>query len=201
MLLCLDPSFTHCGCSIIDPDGNVVDAGTIVTEKTKNKLLRVADDDVRRITQIASQLKTVIQHYDIKGILAELPPSNSQSAQAAKGLAMAVATVTTIAAAFDIPLEWATPSEVKQAMTGRKDASKEDMMTAACKRYGWKITEKEIRSKKTGKCIRIDYTYHVLSHQWGKDKFEHVADSLGVMEALKQSNTVRMLMAPNRKAG
>ena len=201
MLLCLDPSFTHCGCSIIDPDGNVIDAGTIVTEKTKNKLLRVADDDVRRITQIASQLKTIIQHYEIKGILAELPPSNSQSAQAAKGLGMAVAIVTTMATAFDIPLEWATPEEVKMAMTGRENASKEAMMRAACKRYGWRITEKEIRSKKTGKRIRTDYTYHVLSHQLGKERFEHVADSLGVLEALKQSNVVRMLMVPNRKAG
>lgn len=201
MILCLDPSFTHCGCSIIDANGSVVDAGTIITEKTKNKLLRVADDDVRRITQIASQLKTIIQHYEIKGILAELPPSNSQSAQAAKGLGMAVGIVTTLATAFDIPLEWATPNEVKRALAGRENASKEDMMKAACKLYGWPITEKEIRSKKTGKQIRTDYTYHVLSNRWGKDKFEHVADSLGVMEALKQSNTVRMLMATNRKAG
>ena len=201
MLLCLDPSLTHCGCSIISPDGNVIDAGTIITEKTKNKLLRVADDDVRRITQIASQLKTTIQYYKIKGILAELPPSNSQSAQAAKGLGMAVAIVTTVAAAFDIPLEWATPEEVKMALTGRINASKEDMMKAACKRYGWLITEKEIRSRKTGKRIRMDYTYHVLSNQWGKERFEHVADSLGVLAALKQSNVVRMLMSPDWKAG
>jgi Holliday junction resolvasome RuvABC endonuclease subunit len=194
MLLACDPSYSNYGCSIIDEYGTIVDAGTIQTEKSKKKLLRAADDDVQRITYIVTKLSQIIKHYEIQGVLAELPPSNSQSAKAAKGLGIAVALSVTLFAEHRIPVEWATPEEVKKAMTGKGNASKEDMMLAACKKYGWEITHKNIYSKKTKKLIRVDNTYHVLGKQIGKGIFEHIADSLGAFEALKHTNTARMFL-------
>jgi len=167
------------------------------TEKSKKKLLRVADDDVQRVTVLATGLSKVIHRYNIKGVLAELPPSSSQNANAAKGLAMCIALTVALLTELKIPVEWATPNEVKQAMTGKKNASKEEMMAAACKRYGWEIKTKEIRSKPSGSVNiikRIDSVYMPLGRPMGKNDFEHIADSLGAYEALKNSNVAKMFL-------
>lgn len=194
MLLACDPGYSNYGCSVIDKYGTVVDLGTIQTKKSNKKLLRAADDDVQRITQIVSKLSQVIKKYEIQGILAELPPSNSQSAKAAKGLGMAVALSVTLFAELRIPVEWATPEEVKYALTGKKNASKEDMMLTACKKYDWQITQKKIHSKKTQKVCRVDNVYYPLGRAMGKNQFEHIADSLGAYEALRHTNTARMFL-------
>lgn len=194
MLLACDPGYNNYGCSVIDQYGTVIDVGTIQTAKTKNKLNRVADDDIRRITYITEQLSKVIRHYDVKGVLSELPPSGGQSAIAVKGLAMAVALSTALFTSFGLPIEWATPAEVKKAIAGKENASKEDIMLAVCKKYGWKITEKPVYSKTTKKVQRIDKTYHPIGKSIGKNLFEHIADSLGAFEALKHTNTARMFL-------
>jgi len=194
MILALDPGFSNYGCSVIDPKGKIINLGTIQTQKSKKKLLRVADDDVQRITTLVSGLSNVIHTYNIQGVLAELPPSNSQSAKSAKGLAMAVGLTVSLLTELKIPIEWATPTEVKKAMTGKKNASKEDMMKTACKKFNWKITTKDIFAKKTGRLQRIDKTYHPLGRPMGKNKFEHIADSLGAYMALKNSNVAKMFI-------
>lgn len=194
MILCLDPGFSNYGYSIFNSRGEVIDLGTIQTKKSTTRLLRVADDDVQRITYITSKLSDMIKQYSIQGVLAELPPSNSQSASAAKGLAIAVALTVALFTELRIPVEWATPNEVKQAMTGKKNASKEDMMKAACKRHNWKMTPKLIYRKNSKKLIRTDTVYHPLNQKMGKGVFEHIADSLGVFEALKHTNTARILL-------
>lgn len=194
MLLACDPGYSNYGCSVIDQYGTVIDIGTIQTSKAKNKLLRTSDDDVQRITYITEQLSKVIHHYDVKGVLAELPPSGGQSSVAVKGLAMAVALSTALFSECGLPVEWATPEEVKRALTGKRNASKEDMMQAVCKKYDWPITQKKIYSKKTKKIQRIDNIYHPLGKSLGKNQFEHIADSLGAFAALKHTNTARMFL-------
>jgi len=194
MILALDPSYTGYGCSVIDPIGKIINIGTMHTEKSKKKLLRVADDDVQRVTVLATGLSKVIHRYNIKGVLAELPPSSSQNANAAKGLAMCIALTVALLTELKIPVEWATPNEVKQAMTGKKNASKEEMMAAACRRYNWEISNKPIYSKNTRKLQRTDIIYHPLGRSMGKNDFEHIADSLGAYEALKNSNVAKMFL-------
>ena len=194
MILALDPSYSNYGCSVIDPTGKIINIGTMHTDKTKKKLLRIADDDVQRIMILTTGLSNVIHKYKIKGVLAELPPSSSQNAKAAKGLAMCIALTVALLTELKIPVEWATPTEVKEAMTGKKNASKEEMMEAACKRYGWKITTKEIYAKKTRKLQRTDSIYHPLGRAMGKNDFEHIADSLGAFEALKNTNVAKMFL-------
>lgn len=194
MLLACDPGYNNFGCSIIDQYGNVIDVGTIRTTKAKKKLLRTADDDVQRITYLTKNLSKVIHHYDVKGVLSELPPSGGQNSVAVKGLSMAVALSTALFAECNLPVEWATPEEVKRALTGKTNASKEDMMKAACKKYGWEITQKNIYMKSTKKLQRVDNIYHPLGKSMGKNYFEHIADSLGAYEALKHTNTARIFL-------
>lgn len=194
MLLACDPSFNNFGCAVLDQYGTVIDCGTIQTKKTSKKLLRTADDDVQRVSYITTQLVKTIKHYDIKGILSELPPSGGQSAVAVKGLAMAVGLLTALSTALFIPVEWATPEEVKKALTGKKAASKEDMMDAACKKHNFPITQKKIYVKNTQKISRIDSIYHPLGKALGKNQFEHIADAIGAYEALKHTNTARLFL-------
>ena len=194
MLLACDPSFNNFGCAVLDQYGTVIDCGTIQTKKTSKKLLRTADDDVQRVSYITTQLVKTIKHYDIKGILSELPPSGGQSAVAVKGLAMAVGLLTALSTALFIPVEWATPEEVKKALTGKKAASKEDMMDAACKKHNFLITQKKIYVKNTQKISRIDSIYHPLGKALGKNQFEHIADAIGAYEALKHTNTARLFL-------
>jgi Holliday junction resolvasome RuvABC endonuclease subunit len=181
MILCLDPSFTHFGWSIVDEYGTPIDMGVIVTKKESKK----AEDTLRRITIITNGITEILDKHDVRLVLAELPPLGSQSSAAAKGLAIAVAVPTALFTRFSIPVEWTTPERVKIASTGIRNASKEQVMLSACKRYDWKITEKNIYSKKTKQVQRIDLTYYPLGNPMGKSKFEHIADSLGAYEALK----------------
>ena len=190
MLLACDPAFNNFGCAVLDQYGTVIDCGTIQTKK----LLKTAADDVRRVSYITSQLAKSIRHYDIKGILSELPPGGGQSAAGVKGLAMAVGLLAALSTTLLIPIEWATPEEVKKALTGKKAASKEDMMDAACKKYNFPITKKKIYIKNTQKISRIDSIYHPLGKSLGKNQFEHIADAIGAFEALKHTNTARLFL-------
>ena len=194
MLLACDPGYSNYGCAVIDQYGQVIDAGTIQTTKASKKLLRTADDDVQRISYITQELSKIIHHYGIKGILSELPPSGGQNASAVKGLAMAVALSTALFTELSIPVEWATPEEVKRALTGAKNASKEDMMKSACCLHDWKITEKKVYAKTTKRLLRTDNIYHLLGKSMGKNQFEHIADAIGAFEALKHSNTARIYL-------
>lgn len=198
MLLAIDIGFSNYGCTVLDFTGMPIKVGTMHTQKTKQKLLRVADDDTQRITQLSSGLSRVISENGIKGVFAELPPSASQSAVAAKALGMAVALTVATLSVHKIPVEWATPNEVKKALTGKANASKEEIMAAVCKKYNWAITEKSKRSKKTGQTIRYDKTYHPLGQAMGKNDFEHIADSLCAFEALKHTNLARMFLKPKK---
>ena len=187
--MAIDIGYTNYGCIIVK-NHQIVNAGIIQTEKTKKKLTRVADDDVYRMTQIAQSLRNVIKSRNIRGILAELPISGSQNASAMKGLAMAVGVSVGLFTELQLPIEWCTPTEVKKALTGAKNASKDDIMKAACKLHNWKITTKTVQGKKKP---RIDNIYHVCGSRYGKGKFEHIADAVGVYEALKHTNTVKLL--------
>ena len=191
MILAIDPSYTNYGCSLISSTGYVFKVGVIKTSKSKTKLLRVADDDVQRISYITQQLSKIIHKFKVQGVVGELPPSNSQSAKAAKGLAMVVGLSVALFTELSLPVEWATPTEVKKAVTGYRNASKEQMMKAIAKRHSWKITTKPIYSK-TKKLLREDLKFHVLGEVIGKSKFEHIADSLGAYEALNHTNLVKM---------
>jgi Holliday junction resolvasome RuvABC endonuclease subunit len=194
MILCIDPGFRNFGCSVLDGTGTVINVGCLHTTPTKNKLLRAADDDVQRVTHITAGLSNAIHRYNIQGVLGELPPSGGQSAKGVKGLAMAMALSVALFTELNMPSEWATPTEVKKALVGRANASKEDMMKAACERHNWDITYKEVFAKKTKKLIRRDAIYHPLGRPMGKKQFEHIADSLGVFEALKHTPVARMLL-------
>lgn len=169
-ILACDVGFRAFGWSVIKK-GEVIDCGTIITEKSAKKTTRTADDYYSRSTVIASALAEIIKRHDIKGIVGELPSGGAQSAKAMVMMNMATAVVASVAAILSIPCEWCSPAEVKIAVCGYRSATKHEIMTMIKNRFAGRGAE-------------------LFPEQLGH--FEHIADSVGAYLALSNGNIVRM---------
>lgn len=159
--------------------------GTVHTEKSTKKATRTADDNAARAAQLARELRDVCDEYLVEGIVGELPSGGAQSARAATQMAMAAGVVASFAVLMELPVEWATPTEVKKAITGKRSATKEEIMGTVCKMLGGTIEEKP-----HGKGRRL--LYHIPGHDpLGPKDFEHAADSVGAYLARKDDVLVR----------
>lgn len=172
MILALDVGFRSLGYAVFDTNGDPVACGVIRTEKSSKKLkVRTADDNALRAGKIARELKEVIDTHQVRGIVGELPSGGAQSARAMSQMSMATAIVATICELCDLPSEWATPADVKVALTGSKTASKDECMDAARRCFQWKG----------------------LKVPGAKAEFEHIADACGAFKALATGNLVRLI--------
>src|SRR5690606_41930035 len=123
-----------CGCramgrGVVDVQSREVVHGLAVrTERTATKRgIRVADDDAERCKLLAGSLAAVVRGWRPYGAVVELPNGGAQGARANRAMGMATGIVASVLYVLDMPTEWVTPSEVKKAATGRKDAAKEDV--------------------------------------------------------------------------
>lgn len=164
MLMSIDIGFGACGWSVWEK-GQIVANGLIVTQPGRRK--RKSEDNVDRVAQISCALKDIIEQHKIKALVAELP-GGSKSASALAKMTMATAVVATIAAILGLPVEWTTALEGKQAVCGKKNASKEEV------------------------CEAIKEKYPKVEFPVAKAKFEHIADSAAAYLAAKTTNIVRM---------
>lgn len=169
-LLALDVGFKSTGYAVIEK-GAVVVCGTIITEKSTKKTTRTADDYYARSSRLAMELECIIDKYEVKGIVGELPTGGAQSAKAAVMMGMATAVVAAVASLKNVPCEWCTPTEVKLAVSGCRSASKDEMMDNVRGIFAGKGDDKFPKAK----------AY-----------FEHIADALGAYMALKGGNLVRI---------
>ena len=192
MLISLDIAFKNIGWTLWENKLPVM-AGVIQTEKTKNKQALVCDDNAYRCSVAARMLQEIIQKHSVKAIIGE-SPMGSQSAAAAKSSGLAIGIVATTACLLDLPIEFCTPDSVKKAVTGRKDASKDDIMDRIIEIYGGSKTINTVhvmKGKRAGKESEyVDYSF--LGGTWPKGTFEHIADSCGAYLALQDNNLVRM---------
>lgn len=172
MILLLDPSFTMTGYAVVDPKAlKPVGAGAIATKKSQNKRVRVSEDDMERARFLARKLQAVITKYNIKGVCVEVP-TGSQSAMAAKALGIAKGTVAAVIESNNLPCEYRTPQECKKAVTGRNNASKEEIEAG----------------------VRAFYKVKVAGN---KPEREAQYDALAVGIACKDSDLFRLLAATN----
>lgn len=190
-LLALDVGFSNTGYTVWN-NGAPVAAGLLTTAKSDKKTTRVADDYSWRSAHLAGQLKDVCRLHNIAGIVGELPSGGTKSARAAVQMGMANAAVSASAELLKIPVEWCTPAAVKKAMTGKKNASKQEMMDTAIWRYGGVVDVKQVKAPKTKTGFQDRTTYTFLGKKWPGGKFEHIADSIGAYRALAGGNLVRM---------
>lgn len=168
MLLTLDVGFKNMGWALME-NGCVIKYGVFTTEKAKKKTTRTADDYAWRSAALTSQLEDCIKENGVKGVVGELPSGGAQNAKAMAQMNMATAIVSTACQILKIPCEWTTPGDVKMAVTGRKAASKEEIMDT----------------------VRNKLFPHIVWPDCAA-KFEHIADAIGAYLALKNGNLVRM---------
>jgi Holliday junction resolvasome RuvABC endonuclease subunit len=162
----LDPSLTHTGIAIGEYDTDtrafvVKELRLVVTENEKGKLVRQNSDDLRRARMVSEGI-----HLACDGALFAVSevPTGPQSARAALAFGMVIGILANVA----VPLIQVTPSEVKMAAVGHRQASKEEMIVWAMNKHplaNWPM------QKKGGKMIPI------------AGSCEHLADGVAVVEA------------------
>lgn len=129
-ILGLDPSFSATGYVIITgskKSAKIVEAGWIPTMRDKG--ISVTFDDIGRIYQIVLELNALVTRYSPYLICTEVP-LGSQSASAAKSLAIAKGIVATVCALRNITSRFINPLSVKLAVCGKRKAEKWEVIEA-----------------------------------------------------------------------
>lgn len=135
-ILTNDPSMTAWGWAVVNTSGAVLKTGCIKTEPSSKKLhIRKGDDRTRRVSEINKELLKIIDEYDVKYILSELP-HGSQNASAAVMIGMVVGVLQTIADILDIGIEWYSEGDSKNHLLGKRSATKEETINKIRQIYG-----------------------------------------------------------------
>ena len=90
MILALDVGFAKTGWCVFD-NGQPVRFGIIKPMKSRKKNVRVSDDRATRAGYTAIELRRIIDEYNVKGCIGELPGGGAKSAQAMAYMAAATA--------------------------------------------------------------------------------------------------------------
>lgn len=168
----LDPSLTHWGISEGDLDlttGYLTPTKLTVVEPEKlvGKQVRVNSNDMHCAEQLAAAVIPPCQKAKI--VFVECPVG-SQSARAMASYGVCVGILGAVRS-LDIPLIEVTAGAVKQALTGSKNATKQQMIDAGVRLYpeaSWPRYEQGGKGFKKGDI---------------HSKAEHVADGLGAIHA------------------
>lgn len=181
LLLC-DPAFRNFGWAVLAvyPEFKgelVIDVGCIRTEKAdKKQKLLAADDNHRCVGEIISRLREVHDQYHPFLICAE-SQQGSKNAHAMQLQGMAWGALSAFSYLVRTPILQVSPQQVKQALCGRKDASKDDIKDKVLERYPG-AEEHTIKIKPP--------SLH-----------EHIYDAIGVGIVCLQSETIQMVRKMN----
>lgn len=203
----VDIGFANTGISLfklnIKSNGytaRLIDVCLIETEKdNKKKNIRVADDTIRRITEITQGFVEFYNKHIKTGdkivIFAEAPTGGGKSAQAVKAMGIATAIPAVLFEIMNLPVEYVSPNDVKIAVTGKRTASKQEIMEKVCNMVNGEVVIEQRNHK--GRIKNI-YKYIVCDQKFGLN-FEHIADSVGaVLHGKKKSQMFKMLLDVNK---
>ena len=172
-LIGIDPSMSNTALVAISyPAMKVIDYKLIETNKSKHKQQRVVSDDISRAREVYDGVHRFIKHHrTIRNVVvAAETPTGSQSSSGMKSYGISAAIIGSIDPCTEV-----TPTEVKMFSVGNKTASKDDMI-----KWGME-THPEMKwmvNKSTGKPLR---------------KCEHLADAIGAIYAMMQTNEFKTL--------
>ena len=176
-----DPSLTRFGTAVFyfDPvTGLRIERLFLIrTEKTKQRVIRVYSDHLRRAQEISKALRylTRYRQQPIELVITEIPNGPS-TYTAANAFGICLGVISSVA--LDWPLIEVTEDQVKIAATGNRHATKQEIMNWAIGKYPdaqWLV------KKRKGK---LSYT---------KDN-EHLADAVACIHAAKETNLWRVMM-------
>jgi len=151
-VLAIDAGFQAIGYAVIE-DNKVLLAGAHKTSKaSKKRGIRVADDDAERCQDIARHLDGICKEWKPVGVIVELPGGGAKAARANRAMGMATGVVATFIWTTGLPAEWVTPQEAKKAVTGSKNASKEEVQRAVIELFNWTIEKPNTKWKLEHSC-------------------------------------------------
>lgn len=167
MVLGLDPGFAAFGVAAVEVERNdslnPMRGWVLRTERSARKLaVRASEDNVRRAQAIAEALSAIVDEWRPQVLCAETM-SWPRNAGAVAKVALAWGAVCALAWSRGLPLVQASPQEVKIAVSGRKNASKDEVI-----RY--------VESRFSGFDLPKQLTLQ-----------EHVADAIAVVVACRGS--------------
>lgn len=118
-ILAIDPGYDRCGCAILDGDGVVLSSSCITTDK--KDLLEV------RFACIYRKLKNLIEieqpdHIALETLFFSVNKKTVINVAQARGI------VVLLAGIYSIPLVELSPQEVKIALTGMGNATKDQVI-------------------------------------------------------------------------
>jgi crossover junction endodeoxyribonuclease RuvC len=131
-VLGIDPGFASIGLSVVQmgpnpQDDRVVHMSVFQTKKASEKRkVRASEDNLERAKEISKEIGDLIQRWDVKLICAETMSFPRSSSAAAK-MAMCWGVLAAIAQDRKLPITQASPQEIKKALCGKRDASKEEV--------------------------------------------------------------------------
>ena len=174
----IDPGFAKLGWVDVDFDGDNFDfiqGGVITTEPSakKRKILQ-RDDNMRRLDEIAKAFLDVIpfSEADVIATEAQSWPRNSSSCIK---IAMAWGALGLMCQIYKIPMLQVSPQSLKKKLTGRRAASKENVIEAVCQIAGFE------------KFIELVQNMSLANR-------EHMADASGATVCCVESDMVRAMV-------
>lgn len=183
-ILAIDGGKASTGVAVLEltrdaPAGRVLLVEVIRTKKSARKRnIRVADDDSDRARQVFRRLLELARAHRpaVIGVEAVALPFGRVRSSVVSGLGRARGLVDALAVVADCGLVEPTPQEVKKVICGRRDASKDDVLEAAKRRFP-ELAE-------------------LLPPQ--KTLLEHAADAVAVGVVALGSDLVRTALAADR---
>lgn len=173
----IDPALRNFGYAVATVDiesgkFKVVDLELVKTEDDAGKKVRRNSDDLRRCRHHVEALRRVVK--DAALVAAEIPVG-SQSARAMASYGACIG----ILASCDVPMIEVTPTENKVCATGKKTASKDEMIEWAHNLF----PEAPWLTRKQGGKVVL------------KNENEHLADAVGAINAALQTEQWKQLLS------
>lgn len=191
MLLSLDVGFRNMGWSLFDDqEQGLIDCGVITTKKSQDKKVRYTDDYFTNSQELFQGLSELVEKNAPIAIIGELPHGGGQNARALAQMMSAVSIVSGVSFYHDILTAWCSPTDVKVAVTGKKSATKLEIMLAIAEKFNIPVKTRKIGCRKTKKFkdgFRTEHRFVFKDTLLNEGRFEHIADSCGAYLALRNS--------------
>ncbi len=181
LLLGIDPGFSKFGVAAVElgATDRLLWAMTLTTEASpKKRAVLASDDNVRRARELTCGLQKLVALHKPEALCVESQSWPRNAGSSAKvGIAWGV--IVAVAVAYSVPIVQASPQQVKKALTGKRNASKEEVQRGVEAYFGG----------------LIDWPTR-------KEDVEHAADAAAAVIACMPSETIQMArrMPPRAKA-
>lgn len=173
-ILALDASVNNTGMVVMNSDSDTISDYSVftTTKMKKDKKTSQSNFDKARIDAIINEIIWVSEEYDVDFIVSEQIISGCQDAKAAKCMSLIAGMLYSISKLHK-PVLFFDVRSVKESVTGKRDASKDEVIEAVIKLYP---------------CLKIDLSSKTARSGYN-GKAEHIADAIAVYHAyLKKNN-------------